>query len=67
MDALFVILVPLEQPLDAPMLDKEEQAAASLAEAQLLGRRERRASTDHGAVASIGQAIIQRAVNATPT
>ena len=31
------ILVPLDLPLDAPMLDKEEQAAASLAEARLLG------------------------------
>ena len=36
-DALFVILVPLEQALDAPLHDLEEQAAASLAEAALLG------------------------------
>jgi APA family basic amino acid/polyamine antiporter len=36
-DAVFVILVPLEYPLDAPLHDREEQAAASLAEAVLLG------------------------------
>jgi APA family basic amino acid/polyamine antiporter len=36
-EALFVIRVPLDQPLDAPLEDLEEQAAASLAEAQLLG------------------------------
>ena len=35
--ALYVIRVPLEKPLDAPMHEKEEQAAASLAEAVLLG------------------------------
>ena len=35
--ALFVILVPLEHPLDAPLHDREEQAAASIAEALLLG------------------------------
>ena len=36
-DALFVIVVPLEFPLDAPLLEREEDAAASLAEAVLLG------------------------------
>ncbi|HEX4931021.1 MAG TPA: universal stress protein, partial [Gaiellaceae bacterium] len=36
-DALFVIQVPLEYALDAPLIDLEEQAAASLAEAVLLG------------------------------
>jgi nucleotide-binding universal stress UspA family protein len=35
--ALHVIRVPLEQPIDAPMLDEEERAEASLAEARLLG------------------------------
>jgi nucleotide-binding universal stress UspA family protein len=35
--ALHVIRVPLEQPLDAPMVDEEERAEASLAEAKLLG------------------------------
>jgi len=36
-EALHVIRVPLEQPLDAPMLDEEERAEASIAEAKLLG------------------------------
>ena len=36
-EALFVIEVPLDKALDAPMHDKEERAAASLAEAKLLG------------------------------
>ena len=35
--ALHVIRVPLELPLDAPMHDQEERAEASLAEAKLLG------------------------------
>jgi basic amino acid/polyamine antiporter, APA family len=36
-DALFVIAVPLDEEVDAPLLELEEQAAASLAEAVLLG------------------------------
>jgi APA family basic amino acid/polyamine antiporter len=36
-EALHVIEVPLDRPLDAPMEDAEERAAASLAEAKLLG------------------------------
>ncbi len=36
-DALFVIVVPLDKELDAPLYELEEQAAASLAEAVLLG------------------------------
>jgi nucleotide-binding universal stress UspA family protein len=59
-DALFVVLVPLEHPLDAPLPDLEEEAAASLAEAQLLG-------ADHGVqvepvtvrARSIGSAIVE--------
>ncbi|HZU19784.1 MAG TPA: universal stress protein [Gaiellaceae bacterium] len=35
--ALHVIRVPLDQPLDAPLLEEEERAEASLAEAKLLG------------------------------
>ena len=62
-DAVFVILVPLDQPLDAPLLDLEEQAAASLAEAVLLG-------DEHGVrvepvtvrARSIGQAIVAQAL-----
>jgi APA family basic amino acid/polyamine antiporter len=61
--ALHVIRVPLEQPLDAPMFDEEERAEASLAEARLLG-------ADHGVVVdgttvrarAIGTAIVERAV-----
>jgi basic amino acid/polyamine antiporter, APA family len=61
-EALFVISVPLDQPLDAPMRDKEEQAAASLAEAAALG-------ADHGVLVrgktvrarSIGEAIVEAA------
>jgi nucleotide-binding universal stress UspA family protein len=60
-DALFVILVPLEQPIDAPMLDKEEQAAASLAEAALLGE-ENGVRVDPITVRarSIGKAIVDQ-------
>ena len=36
-ETLFVIRVPLDLPLDAPLTDVEEQAAASIAEAQALG------------------------------
>jgi basic amino acid/polyamine antiporter, APA family len=60
--ALHVIRVPLEQPLDAPMLDEEERAEASLAEARLLG-------ADHDVLVegrivrarAIGSAIVERA------
>jgi APA family basic amino acid/polyamine antiporter len=34
--ALHVVRVPLDQPLEAPMIDAEEQAEASLAEAKLI-------------------------------
>ena len=61
--ALYVIRVPLEQPLDAEMIDAEESAEASLAEAKLLG-------ADHGVnvegaivrARAIGPAIIERAL-----
>jgi APA family basic amino acid/polyamine antiporter len=60
--ALIVIRVPLEKALDAPLYEKEEQAAASLAEAVLLG-------DEHGVrvepveirARSIGQAIVEQA------
>jgi APA family basic amino acid/polyamine antiporter len=39
--ALHVIAVPLDKPLEAPLFDQEERAAASLAEAKLL-------ATEHG-------------------
>jgi APA family basic amino acid/polyamine antiporter len=61
-EALYVIRVPLDQPLDAELDDQEEAAAASLAEAQLLG-------SDHGVevqvetvrARSIGDAIVGEA------
>jgi APA family basic amino acid/polyamine antiporter len=61
-EALHVILVPLDQPLDAPLYDREEQAAASLAEAAALG-------ADNGVVVegrvlrarAIGEAIVAAA------
>jgi nucleotide-binding universal stress UspA family protein len=46
--------VPLDQPLDAPLLDEEEQAEASLAEAKLLG-------ADHG-VKVVGHTVRARAI-----
>ncbi|MGZ4336656.1 MAG: amino acid permease, partial [Gaiellaceae bacterium] len=61
-EALHVIRVPLELPLDAELLEEEERAEASIAEAKLLG-------ADHGVnvegrtvrARSIGQAIVQEA------
>jgi basic amino acid/polyamine antiporter, APA family len=61
-EALHVIRVPMELPLDAELLDEEERAEASIAEAKLLG-------ADHGVTVegrtvrarSIGQAIVQEA------
>jgi basic amino acid/polyamine antiporter, APA family len=60
--ALHVIRVSLDQPLDAPLIDDEERAEASLAEAKLLG-----ADFDvtvEGATVrarAIGEAIVARA------
>jgi APA family basic amino acid/polyamine antiporter len=61
-EALYVIRVPLDQPLEAELDDQEEAAAASLAEARLLG-------ADHGVevqtetirARSIGDAIVGEA------
>jgi nucleotide-binding universal stress UspA family protein len=61
-EALHVIRVPLELPLDAELTDEEERAEASIAEAKLLG-------ADHGVLVegrtvrarAIGQAIVQEA------
>jgi APA family basic amino acid/polyamine antiporter len=60
--ALHVIRVPLDLPLDADLVDAEEQAEASLAEAKLLG-------AEHGVeiqgeivrARSIGEAIVEAA------
>jgi APA family basic amino acid/polyamine antiporter len=61
-EALFVLKVPLDHPLESPLFDLEEQAAASLAEAHALG-------ADHGVhvtgrtirARAIGEAIVQAA------
>jgi basic amino acid/polyamine antiporter, APA family len=61
-EALHVIRVPLDLPVDATMAEEEEQAEASIAEAALLG-------ADHGVpvegriirARSIGQAIVDEA------
>ena len=50
-DAVYVIRVPLEYALDAPLIDLEEQAAASLAEAVLPRRGERRRASSRSASA----------------
>ena len=62
-DAVFVIQVPLEYALDAPLIDLEEQAAASLAEAVLLGEENGvRVEPISVRARSIGSAIVQQAV-----
>ena len=53
-EALYVIRVPLDQPLDAELFELEEQAAASLAEAAALG-------ADHG-VEVVGRTVRARAI-----
>jgi nucleotide-binding universal stress UspA family protein len=61
-EALHVIRVPLELPLDAELVDEEERAAASLAEAQLLGADygvEVRGTTVRAR--AIGEAIVEEA------
>jgi basic amino acid/polyamine antiporter, APA family len=61
-EALHVIRVPMDKPLDAEMADEEERAAASLAEAGLLGSDH--GVTVHGEVVrarSIGEAIVDHA------
>jgi APA family basic amino acid/polyamine antiporter len=60
--ALHVIRVSLEQPLDCELFDEEERAGAALAEAKLLG-------SEHGVIVegatvrarAIGHAIVERA------
>jgi basic amino acid/polyamine antiporter, APA family len=60
--ALHVIAVPMDKPLDAEMLEAEERAEASLAEAKLL-------AAEHGVAVeakiararSIGEAIVDEA------
>jgi APA family basic amino acid/polyamine antiporter len=62
-EALHVIRVPLELPLNAELLDQDERAEAALAEAKLLG-------AEHGVEVvgttlrhrAIGEAIVERAL-----
>jgi nucleotide-binding universal stress UspA family protein len=60
--ALHVIRVPLDQPLDAELLDDDERAAASLAEAAALGE-DHHVQVEGRAIRarSIGEAIVQAA------
>ncbi len=53
-EALYVIRVPLDESLEAPMFEAEERAAASLAEAAALG-------ADHG-VPVIGKTVRARSI-----
>jgi len=60
--ALYVIRVPLDKPIDAELVESEEQAEASLAEAKLLAS-EQGISVDTRLVRSraIGEAIVEAA------
>jgi APA family basic amino acid/polyamine antiporter len=61
-DALYVIVVPLDHAIDAPLHDLEEEAAASLAEATLLGEENGVEVTPLTVRArSIGKAIVEQA------
>jgi APA family basic amino acid/polyamine antiporter len=61
-DALFVIVVPLDRELDAPLFELEEQAAASLAEAVLLGEEnDVRVEPVTVRARSLGRAIVDQA------
>ena len=62
-DALFVIVVPLDEQLDAPLYELEEQATASLAEAVLLGEEhDVHVETITVRSRSLGGAIVEQAV-----
>jgi APA family basic amino acid/polyamine antiporter len=61
-EALYVIKVPLDQPIDAELYDAEERAAASLAEARALGADNGVEVTGRTVRArSIGDAIVDAA------
>ena len=63
-DALFVIVVPLDEELDAPLYALEEQSAASLAEAVLLGEEhEVRVEPVTVRARSLGRAIVEQAAD----
>jgi APA family basic amino acid/polyamine antiporter len=61
-EALYVIRVPLELPIDAPLEDREEAAAAALAEARLLGEENGvQVNGETIRARSIGEAIVEEA------
>ena len=61
-DALHVIRVPMELPLDAELAEQEERAAESLLEAQALGEDHQVEVVGHTVRArAIGEAIVQAA------
>jgi APA family basic amino acid/polyamine antiporter len=63
-EALHVVLVPLDQGINAPMVDQEERAAASLAEARLLGSELGvEVHCTNLRARSIGRAIVDRATD----
>ena len=63
-DALFVVVVPLDQELDAPLYEREEQAAASLAEAVWLGdEHDVRVEPVTVRARSLGRAIVEQAAD----
>jgi len=63
--ALHVVRIPLDLPLDAEMVDEEERAQASLAEARLIGA-EHGVEVDCNIVRhrSLGEAIVEEASRA---
>ncbi len=61
-EALYVIRVPLDLPLDAELIDLEEAAHAALAEAKLLGHENGvDVQTETVRTRSIGEAIVREA------
>jgi len=61
-EAVYVIRVPLELPLDAELIEQEERAAASLAEARLLGEEhDVDVVTETIKARAIGSAIVEEA------
>ena len=61
-EVVYVIQVPLDKPLDAELIEPEERAAASLAEARLLGSEHGVSVETHLLRArSIGSAIVEHA------
>ena len=64
-EALFVIHVPLDRPIDADLYEEEETAAASLAEAAALGAAQGVEVVGRAVRArSIGEAIVAEAARA---